>query len=125
MDAFDSEEEREESGETAAAGAPTTISFAEEVVKVVGTESIFDSLETISEARGKKNTDKQAQIDTLVGLKSSTKTQYQKTIVLNALIPARFDFVPSITGCMTVEMWKQYFFVNLVLWKRSRLFTIF
>jgi translation initiation factor 3 subunit C len=110
---LDSEEEREETNETATAGPIAKIvKFDEEAIKITGIESIFDALETILEARGKKNTDKQAQIDTLVALKSSTKTAYQKAIVLNALIPARFDFVPSITGCMTVEMWKSYFFTN-------------
>jgi translation initiation factor 3 subunit C len=108
VDALESEEEREEFPDTVPAGAleKTTIEVA--IKDVDAPVNIFKELESILEARGKKNTDKQAQIDALSGLMPHATTDYQKVIVLNALIPARFDFVPSITGCMSIEMWQKY-----------------
>ncbi|KAJ3276966.1 Translation initiation factor 3 subunit c [Terramyces sp. JEL0728] len=68
--------------------------------------NLFEVLNQVLDARGKKNTDKLAQIETLVNLKRVAKTQYQKVIVLNLLIPTRFDYVPPVTGCMSTDMWQ-------------------
>ncbi|KAJ3261683.1 Translation initiation factor 3 subunit c [Boothiomyces macroporosus] len=68
--------------------------------------NLFEVLNQVLDARGKKNTDKLAQIETLVRLKKSAKTQYQRVIVLNLLIPTRFDYVPPVTGCMSTDMWQ-------------------
>jgi translation initiation factor 3 subunit C len=72
---------------------------------VVTLANLFEKLAQISDARGKKNTDKLAQIETLVELKNVAQTPYQQVSVLNSLIPARFDSVPTVSGSMPTEMW--------------------
>jgi translation initiation factor 3 subunit C len=75
-------------------------------VPVVSTANLFEKLEQILDARGKKNTDKAAQIEILVEMKKVAKSPFQQISVLNALIPARFDFVPNVSAPMTAEMWQ-------------------
>jgi translation initiation factor 3 subunit C len=75
-------------------------------VPAVSTANLFEKLDQILDARGKKNTDKAAQIEILVELKKVAKSPYQQVSVLNALIPARFDFVPNVSAPMTAEMWQ-------------------
>ncbi|KAI8896735.1 eukaryotic translation initiation factor 3 subunit 8 N-terminus-domain-containing protein [Globomyces pollinis-pini] len=72
----------------------------------VNASNFFEKFNQVLEARGKKNTDKFSQIETLVLLKKAAKTVFQKISVLNLLIPTRFDFIPPVSGCMLTEMWK-------------------
>ncbi|EGF78398.1 hypothetical protein BATDEDRAFT_13212 [Batrachochytrium dendrobatidis JAM81] len=69
-------------------------------------EGLFTKLTEVLEARGKKSTDKLAQVETLMQLLEIAVTPYQKIRVLTALIPARFDYVP-ISGFMSSSMWNK------------------
>lgn len=68
-------------------------------------ESIFQNLQLISEARGKKNTDRSEQIKILEKLLEVAVTVYQRIRVLLALISARFDYNSSISSHMPIELW--------------------
>ncbi|KAL2919390.1 Translation initiation factor 3 subunit c [Polyrhizophydium stewartii] len=70
-------------------------------------EQLFAKLAEVNEARGKKSTDKLAQIEILSQLLASATTPYQKIRVLLSLIPSRFDFVPPTTGFMSADMWNK------------------
>ncbi|KAI8910448.1 eukaryotic translation initiation factor 3 subunit 8 N-terminus-domain-containing protein [Gorgonomyces haynaldii] len=67
---------------------------------------LFQRLDEILSARGKKGTDKGQQIDALKEILGQASSPYQKIKCLMSLIPARFDFVPAASGCMSTEMWK-------------------
>ncbi|CAG8776090.1 9813_t:CDS:10 [Gigaspora margarita] len=69
-------------------------------------ENLFKKLREIMEARGKKNTDRLEQIKVLQKLLEVAATPYQKIRVLIALIPAQFDYNPSMSNYMNVDMWK-------------------
>jgi translation initiation factor 3 subunit C len=97
VDEDESEEEKENEKQK---GAP--VSFGDSTV-ISKKQTIFDQLERILEQRGKKNTDKFAQIDELEEMLKSATTAFQKVLVLNTLIPARFDLHG--TG-LSMEMWK-------------------
>jgi translation initiation factor 3 subunit C len=68
-------------------------------------ETLFKTLMTIVESRGKKNTDRAAQITTLEELLKVAKTPYQKISVLLMLIPIRFDLTSS-GSVMPTAHWK-------------------
>lgn len=68
-------------------------------------ETLFKNLMTIVESRGKKNTDRSAQIVTLEELLKVATTPYQKVSVLLMLIPIRFDLTSS-GSVMPTAHWK-------------------
>jgi translation initiation factor 3 subunit C len=68
---------------------------------------LFKKLREILEARGKKNTDRLEQIKVLQKLLNVATTPYQQIRVLLALIPAQFDYNPSMSNYMNVDMWKR------------------
>lgn len=70
-------------------------------------ESIFAHLRTITESRGKKNTDRTEQIRIMERLLAVAITPYQKIRVLLGLIATRFDLTTgSSTNFMSQEQWK-------------------
>ncbi|CAG8602823.1 14158_t:CDS:10 [Rhizophagus irregularis] len=69
-------------------------------------DNLFKKLREILEARGKKNTDRLEQIKILQKLLGVAATSYQQVRVLLALIPAQFDYNPSMSNYMNVDMWK-------------------
>ncbi|CCG83090.1 Eukaryotic translation initiation factor 3 subunit C [Taphrina deformans PYCC 5710] len=70
-------------------------------------ESIFKHLQAVFEARGKKNTNKEEQLNVLARLKEVAQTPYQTIRVLLATIAARFDFQVNLSQYMPVEAWKR------------------
>ncbi|KAJ1342760.1 hypothetical protein BSLG_002665 [Batrachochytrium salamandrivorans] len=81
-------------------------SEAEAGKQSISPEGLFSKLAEVLDARGKKSTDKLAQIEILVHLLGASVTPYQKVRMLLALIPARFDYVP-VSGFMSAEMWNK------------------
>jgi translation initiation factor 3 subunit C len=72
-------------------------------------ESILTHLRTITESRGKKNTDRVEQIRIMERLNAIAVTPYQKVRVLLTLISTRFDLTTgSSTNFMPQEQWKLY-----------------
>ena len=70
-------------------------------------ESIFAHLRTITESRGKKNTDRAEQIRIMERLFAVAITPYQKVRVLLTLISTRFDLTTgSSVTFMSQEQWK-------------------
>lgn len=69
------------------------------------TENIFTTIQSITESRGKKNTDRKDQVRILSSLFDVAETPYQKIIVLLRLIPVRFDTMSS-GQSISVENWK-------------------
>lgn len=69
-------------------------------------ESILKNLRTITESRGKKNTDRAEQIRVMEKLKEVAVTPYQKIRVLLALISTRFDLTSGSASFMPHEQWK-------------------
>lgn len=111
VDELESEEERElmlekqdeSDDESDKAQKPAAVLSAD--VKLTSID-IFTNLDDILQARGKKNTDKVAQIDQLILLLAAAFTPYQKVKLLMSLIPARFDSVLANSGVMSLQMWK-------------------
>ncbi|KAI5119955.1 hypothetical protein M0805_002144 [Coniferiporia weirii] len=68
-------------------------------------ESIFQNLQLIQEARGKKNTDRAEQIRILEKLLEVAVTVYQRIRVLLGLVSSRFDYNSSIATHMPTELW--------------------
>lgn len=68
-------------------------------------EGIFKNLQSIQEARGKKNTDRTEHIRILEILVDVSATSYQRIRVLLALISSRFDYNSSVSSYMPVELW--------------------
>ncbi|MCJ1472731.1 Translation initiation factor 3 subunit c [Lambiella insularis] len=70
-------------------------------------ESIFAHLRTITESRGKKNTDRAEQIRIMERLLTVAVTPYQRIRVLLTLISTRFDLTTgSSVTFMSQEQWK-------------------
>ena len=70
-------------------------------------ESIFAHLRTITESRGKKNTDRAEHIRTMERLLAVAVTPYQKIRVLLTIISTRFDLTSGSSATfMTQEQWK-------------------
>lgn len=74
------------------------------------TETLFKQVQEIIEARGRKATDKSAQINNLEALLDVAKTPYQKIKIYTALIPAQLDatvtLTNSISSVIPEEIWK-------------------
>jgi translation initiation factor 3 subunit C len=70
-------------------------------------EGILKNLKMISEARGKRSTDRGEQIKILEELKKVAVTTYQKIRVLLALISGRFDYNPMALF-MPIDQWTAY-----------------
>ena len=70
-------------------------------------DGIFKNLKLISEARGKRSTDRGEQIKILEKLKEVAVTPYQKIRVLLALISGRFDYNPMALY-MPIDQWTAY-----------------
>ncbi|KAG9220785.1 hypothetical protein CCMSSC00406_0002615 [Pleurotus cornucopiae] len=68
-------------------------------------ESIYKNLQSVQEARGKKNTDRAEQIKILEKLLEVAVTSYQRIRVLLALISSRFDYNSSVASHMPVDLW--------------------
>lgn len=80
-------------------------------------ESIFAHLRSITESRGKKNTDRAEQIRIMERLFAVAVTPYQKIRVLLSLISTRFDLTTgSSVTFMSQEQWKLYVYQ---LWCRN------
>ncbi|CAG8555581.1 14311_t:CDS:10 [Acaulospora colombiana] len=73
---------------------------------VYTSENLFRKLREVLEARGKKNTDRLEQIKILQKLLEVAATPYQEIRALLALIPSQFDYNPSMSNYMNVDMWK-------------------
>lgn len=70
-------------------------------------ESILAHLRTINESRGKKNTDRTSQIQTMERLLAVATTPYQRVRVLLTLISTRFDLTAGSTAnFMSQEQWR-------------------
>lgn len=69
-------------------------------------DSIFKTLQSVLEARGKKNTDRQEQLMILDKLLSISTTTYQRIRILLALISSQFDYNPATTTHLPTEAWK-------------------
>lgn len=70
-------------------------------------EGLFKSLAAVMEARGRKSTDRNEQVEILGKLLEVAASTYQKIRVLLALVAARFDYNQSATAFMNVDMWQQ------------------
>ncbi|KAG8731640.1 Translation initiation factor 3 subunit c [Ceratobasidium sp. 423] len=70
------------------------------------TEALYKNLLAIQEARGKKNTDRNEQIQLLEKILPTAVTPYGKIRVLLSLISARFDYNPT-ASFMPIELWKK------------------
>jgi translation initiation factor 3 subunit C len=70
-------------------------------------DGIFKHLKLISEARGKRATDRGEQLKILEALRDVALTPYQKIRVLLALVSARFDYNPMALY-MPIEQWTAY-----------------
>jgi translation initiation factor 3 subunit C len=70
-------------------------------------DGILKNLKMISEARGKRSTDRAEQIKILEELKKVAVTTYQKIRVLLALISGRFDYNPMALF-MPIDQWTAY-----------------
>ncbi|KAF9163115.1 Translation initiation factor 3 subunit c [Mortierella sp. AD011] len=69
-------------------------------------ENLFKKLREVSEARGKKNTNREEQVRILERLLVIANTPYQKIRVLLSLISAQFDFAIGLSGYMNLPLWK-------------------
>ena len=70
-------------------------------------EAIFKHLKMISEARGKRATDRGEQLKILEALRDVAITPYQKIRVLLALVSSRFDYNP-LALYMPIDQWTAY-----------------
>lgn len=70
-------------------------------------EGLFKSLAAVMEARGRKSTDRNEQVEILGKLLEVAVSTYQKIRVLLALVAARFDYNQSATAYMSVDMWQK------------------
>jgi translation initiation factor 3 subunit C len=78
-------------------------------------ESIFAHLRSITESRGKKNTDRAEQIRIMERLLAVAVSPYQKIRVLLTLISTRFDLsTGSSVLFMSQEQWKMYALTILI-----------
>ncbi|CAD6954286.1 unnamed protein product [Tilletia controversa] len=71
----------------------------------ISTEAIFNSLNAVMEARGRKSTDRAEQTQILTRILGVAQTPYQKIRVLLSLIAARFDYNASISSFLPLEQW--------------------
>ncbi|QRW08637.1 eukaryotic translation initiation factor 3 subunit 8 [Ceratobasidium sp. AG-Ba] len=70
------------------------------------TEALYKNLQEIQEARGRKNTDRNAQVHLLEQIRPTAVTPYGKIRVLLTLISARFDYNPT-ASFMPIELWQK------------------
>ncbi|EMR11319.1 hypothetical protein PNEG_00348 [Pneumocystis murina B123] len=70
------------------------------------TESILKHLRTVSDSRGKKNTDHAEQIRILEKLLEISVTPYHKIRVLLAMISSKFDYSFGTASYMSIDHWK-------------------
>lgn len=70
-------------------------------------DNLFKKLREVSEARGKKNTNREEQVRILERLLVVANTPFQKIRVLLSLISAQFDFTVSLSGYMSIALWKK------------------
>lgn len=82
-------------------GTPATATATEESAE----GSVFKTLMSIVEMRGKKNTDRSEQVSVLENLLTTCTTAYQKISVLLMLIPIRFDLTSS-GSIMPLATWQ-------------------
>ncbi|KAF9925192.1 Translation initiation factor 3 subunit c, partial [Modicella reniformis] len=69
-------------------------------------DNLFKKLKEITEARGKKNTNREEQVRILERLFVVANSPYQKIRVLLNLISAQFDFAVGLSGYMSIPLWK-------------------
>ncbi|KAG6820996.1 hypothetical protein H0H93_008625 [Arthromyces matolae] len=91
-------------GEVSTADDFTTVGKGGKAMQFTS-EGIFKNLQTVQEARGKKNTDRAEQIRILEKLLEVAATSYQRIRVLLALISSRFDYNSSVSSHMPIELW--------------------
>lgn len=72
-------------------------------VTKITSAALFSKYEDILQARGKKNTDKASQIESILALLNEAFTPYQKIKCLMSLISSRFDYSSTSSS---IEMWK-------------------
>ncbi|KAG0301989.1 Translation initiation factor 3 subunit c [Dissophora globulifera] len=100
----DSEEGEEGEGEEADDGF-TPVGAGGKTVEFTQ-ENLFKKLREVSEARGKKNTNREEQVRILERLLVVANTPYQKIRVLLGLISTQFDFAAGLSGYMNLPLWK-------------------
>ncbi|KAK0541265.1 Translation initiation factor 3 subunit c [Tilletia horrida] len=71
----------------------------------ISTEAIFNSLNAVMEARGRRSTDRAEQTQILTRILGVAQTPYQKIRVLLALVAARFDYNASVNSYLPLEQW--------------------
>ncbi|KAF9346993.1 Translation initiation factor 3 subunit c [Mortierella sp. AD094] len=94
----DSEDEGEDDGFTPVGAGGKTVELNQ--------DNLFKKLREVSEARGKKNTNREEQVRILERLLVISNTPYQKIRVLLSLISAQFDFAIGLSGYMNLPLWK-------------------
>lgn len=70
-------------------------------------ENIYKKLKEVTDARGKKNTNREDQVRILERLLVVANSPYQKIRVLLALTSAQFDFAIGASGYMSIPLWKK------------------
>ncbi|KAG8793214.1 Translation initiation factor 3 subunit c [Ceratobasidium sp. 428] len=101
----DEDEEGEGEGEGGEDGAFKTVGRSGKTM-TFSTESLFKNLQEIQEARGRKNTDRNTQINLLEQIIPTAVSPYGKIRVFLALISARFDYNPT-ASFMPIEQWQK------------------
>ncbi|QRV94424.1 eukaryotic translation initiation factor 3 subunit 8 [Ceratobasidium sp. AG-Ba] len=102
----DEDEEGEgEEGEDEADDTFKTVGRAGKTM-TFSTEALYKNLQEIQEARGRKNTDRNAQVHLLEQIRPTAVTPYGKIRVLLTLISARFDYNPT-ASFMPIELWQK------------------
>lgn len=76
------------------------------VIAEITQENLFARLKEVLESRGKKNTNRQEQLNVLEALLKSAVTPFQKISVLQGLLASRFDVSVASGDCMKVPTWK-------------------
>ncbi|KAG2237238.1 eukaryotic translation initiation factor 3 subunit 8 N-terminus-domain-containing protein [Thamnidium elegans] len=76
------------------------------VIAEITQENLFARLKEVLESRGKKNTNRQEQLNVLEALLKNAITPFQKISVLQVLLASRFDVSVALGDCMKVSTWK-------------------
>lgn len=101
----DSEEEAEVEGELVDDGF-THVGAGGQKIEL-NQENLFKKLKEVTDARGKKNTNREDQVRILERLFVVANSPYQKIRVLLSLISAQFDFAVGLSGYMSIPLWKK------------------
>jgi len=102
------EEERaaEEAAAAAAASASATAQFEDRKPEDVTPAEVDQRMLDIVASRGRKGTDKHAQVDSIFFLYLAAKSPRQKMEVLISLVSSLFDLSPSALAVMPLNLWR-------------------